>query len=294
MKYNDLTFCVNNPNFSCYSGSLLYGTNVPSSDEDIRGFTIPPFEYLTGIRNFKCVELEGDHKIYSLKRFFELLMDGDPLVTELLFCPKEKIIFCDEIGHRAIGIGLKYAVSNKSFARIMGYSNGEWRKAMAIKVVPEKRKKEEPEILNNFWNCYSWLSREEKELIIKTTNDGRPQKTISSVSGLGSKRKAQVEKHGYCTKSAAHSIRLLKQITELMLTGEITFPRTEADLLRSIRNGEMSKEDVVKIYDEVRKVAELTKEKSILREAPDKEAVWKEYTEIVKEVIVDYLKKGSR
>lgn len=283
MKYSDLTVYVNNPNFSAISGSRLYGTDIESSDVDIRGFTLPSFEYLIGVKEFKCVELEGDHKIYSLKRFFELILAGDPMATELLFCPRDKVLSRDEIGRRAIGVGLKYALSNKSFSRIMGYSNGEWRKAMAIKIVPEKRKKYEPEILNNFWNCYDHLTREEKELIIKTVEAGRPQKIVSSVSGLGSKRKAQVEKYGYCTKSAAHSIRLLNQVTELMLTGELTFPRPEADMLRSIRNGEMSKEDVTAAYEGARSVAEQMREKSVLPDKPDTDAVWDEYTQIVKD-----------
>ena len=290
MKQDDLNFRINNPNLSAISGSQLYGTDVPLSDIDIRGFTVPPFEYLTGVHNFKCAELDGDHKIYSLKRFFELILEGDPMTTELLFCPKDKILFCDEIGHRAIGIGLKYALSNNSFNRIMGYSNGEWRKAMAIKIVPEKIKKGEPQILNDFWNCFDWLTREDKELIIRTTDRGRPHKIESSVSGLGSKRKALVEKYGYCTKSAAHSIRLLNQVKELMLTGEIIFPRPEANLLRSIRNGEISKEDVTLIYEDTRSLAEEARDYSVLPDKPDIVGAMEEYTQIIKEFIVEYLK----
>ncbi len=291
MSYEEeLNKKVLNPNFSAISGSRLYGTDIESSDVDIRGFTLPPFEYLTGIREFKCVELEGDHKIYSLKRFFELILAGDPMATELLFCPRDKVLSIDEVGRRAMGIGLKYALSNKSFSRIMGYSNGEWRKAMAVKLVPEKRKKGESEILNAFWNCYDWLEREEKELIIKTVSSGRPFNLESSVSGLGKKRKAQVEKYGYCVKSAAHSIRLLRQVSELMTTGEITFPRPEADMLRNIRNGLFSKEVVTELYEESRAFAEETREKSILPDKPDSESVWEEYTQLVKETIVGHLK----
>lgn len=285
-----LNLAVNNPDFLAVSGSRLYGTDVPESDYDYRGFVMSPFEYLVGIKTFKAVEMPGDHKVYSLRRWFELILEGDPQCTELMFAPMGKVKDITEIGHRAIGIGLKHALSNKSYARIMGYSNGEWRKAMAIKVVPAKPKKGEKEILNDFWNCFDTLTREKKELIIKTINESRPQKIVSSMSGLGSKRKAQVEEHGYCTKSAAHSIRLLNQVTELMLTGEITFPRVEADLLRSIRNGELSKEDVTVLYDGARSLAEEMREHSILPDTPDYDGVWKEYTQLVEESIVGYLK----
>jgi len=172
----------------------------------------------------------------------------------------------------------------------MGYSNGEWRKAMAIKIVPEKKKKGESEVLNDFWNMFDWLDRDEKELIIKTLNSGRPHKIESSVSGLGKKRKAQVEKYGYCVKSAAHSIRLLNQVKELVLTGGLTFPRPEADLLRSIRNGEMSKEDVTEVYEDARRYAEEAHDYSVLPDKPNPEAVWNEYTQLVKEAIVGDLR----
>lgn len=281
---------VRNPDFLSMSGSRLYGTDMPESDYDYRGFVIPPFEYLVGIKEFGAAELEGDHKVYALNRWFKHILDGDPQCTELMFSPRNQVEKITEIGRRALGIGLKFGLSNKSYVRIMGYSNGEWRKAMAIKLVPEKRKKGEPEVLNDFWNMFDWLNRDEKELIIKTLNEGRPHKIESSTSGLGKKRKAQVEKYGYCVKSAAHSIRLLGQVQELMLTGEITFPRPEADMLRSIRNGEIDKEEVEIIYNQTRRLAESVREKSILPDKPDADAVWEEYSEIVKETIVDCLK----
>jgi predicted nucleotidyltransferase len=45
------------------------------------------------------------------------------------------------------------------------------------------------------------------------------------------------EAMGFDTKFAAHGFRLIYQGEELMLKNEITFPRPEADLLKSIRNG---------------------------------------------------------
>ena len=281
---------VNSPDFLSISGSRLYGTNVPGSDYDYRGFVLSPFEYLIGVREFKSVELEGDHKVYSLKRWFQLILEGDPQTTELMFVPQHLVKNITEIGHRAMGIGLKYALSNKSFSRIMGYSNGEWRKSMAIKVVPENPKKGEKELLNDLWNLFNNLSREKKELIIRTIEESRPQKIISSVSGLGSKRKLQVEKYGYCTKSASHAIRLLKQVKELMLSGNITFPSPESELLKQIRNGEIEKNEVENIYKKSRESAEKAREKSILPDKPDYSSVWDEYSELVKESIVCHLK----
>ena len=81
-----------------------------------------------------------------------------------------------------------------------------------------------------------------------------------------------------------------RQVSELMTTGEITFPRPEADMLRNIRNGLFSKEVVTELYEESRAFAEETREKSILPDKPDSESVWEEYTQLVKEAIVGELK----
>ena len=79
--------------FECISGSHAYGTNVETSDEDIRGFFIPPNEdYLSLIDPPKQV---GDEKhditYYSLKRAFELLQTANPNIIELLWMPKDCI-----------------------------------------------------------------------------------------------------------------------------------------------------------------------------------------------------------
>jgi hypothetical protein len=76
-----------------------------------------------------------------------LVLKGDPQLSELLFAPKEKILKCDHAGEEVLKLR-EYIISNAIFGRIMGYSIGEWRKAMAIQVVPVKWKKEKHEVYN--------------------------------------------------------------------------------------------------------------------------------------------------
>lgn len=268
------------PDFLVTSGSRLYGTSMPESDCDLRGFVVPPFEYLIGIKTAKAVELDGDRKIYTLKRFLDLLLEGDPQTTEIIFAPKEFIHIKTDIAESVFALK-EYFLSNKSFARVMGFSNAEWRKAMAVKIVPEKRRKHEPEVINDVFNVCDWLNKEQRDNIRKIIDDGRPKKIISSVAGIGSKRKGQVEKYGYCPKSAAHSIRLVEQITELMLTGNITFPRLNANFLLKIRQGVVPKDDLPAIYEEVRTKAEEARVKSILQDKPNHNKVLEAYAKFV-------------
>ncbi len=283
-----LKILINEPDFLSESGSRLYGTSTPTSDYDLRGFVLPPYEYLIGLKTFNDMELEGDHKVYSVKRYLELVLRGDPQCTELLFAPSSSIKRETLIGEWVISLK-PYLVSNTIYSRIMGYSIGEWRKAMAVRLVSTERNKTKKEIINdvrNHWN----LNKEKMDGIIKILDSVDEKKCISSMAGLGTKRKKEVEEHGYCRKSAAHSIRLVTQLTELLLTGNIVFPRPNADLLLDIRNGKYSKEELEEIHDEVDAVAKETKEKSVLPEKPNSGEVWKVYEKIV----VNFLRKDER
>jgi uncharacterized protein len=54
-----------------------------------------------------------------------------------------------------------------------------------------------------------------------------------------------VEKYGFDTKFAMHTIRILSEGRELLTTGHINFPSTEVELLKEIRRGERSQEWVI-------------------------------------------------
>lgn len=85
--------------FECISGSHAYGTNIETSDIDIRGiFVLPSSEYI-GLKT--PVEQASDSKsdivYYNVKRLFELLNSANPTLIELLFMPQECIRIKDPI-----------------------------------------------------------------------------------------------------------------------------------------------------------------------------------------------------
>lgn len=240
---------------------------------------MPPYEYLIGLKTFNDVELEGDHKIYSVKRYLELVLKGDPQTSELLFSAGDSIKRKTEIGDIVMSLRSSL-ISNAIYNRIMGYSIGEWRKAMAIKLVSTKMNKTKKDVINDVRSHWH-LNKEKMDEIISILDSVDEKKCVSSMAGLGAKRRKDIEEHGYCRKSASHSIRLVTQLTELMLTGEIIFPRPNAKLLLDIRNGKYSKEELENIHDEVDNIAKETKKKSILPDKPNSSHVWKVYERMV-------------
>jgi predicted nucleotidyltransferase len=82
-------------------GSLAYGTNIPTSDSDVRGiFLLPKSEYL-GTRT-PVPQVSDDRKIegkkknddifYTFRRFFELLKGSNPNILESLYLPKDCVV----------------------------------------------------------------------------------------------------------------------------------------------------------------------------------------------------------
>ncbi|RLC89123.1 MAG: hypothetical protein DRJ03_00780 [Chloroflexi bacterium] len=248
---NELNHALDNPDLLIIAGSRLYGTSTPESDHDYRGFVVPPFEYLAGLGRFEHrVIREPDTVIYSLQRFIELLIMGDPVCYEILFAPEANII-----ERTAIGVALlrsRELFACKRFARrISGYAQSEWRKVAGTQLVPVKRTPNESEVVEDIRAVFH-PQKEEMDEVIRLLFLQHPRETRPARRKLGAKRKAQIERYGYCTSSACHTIRLLGQLRELMQTGKLTFPRPQAKLLSMIKRGELSLDRVVELYEDAK------------------------------------------
>lgn len=266
--------------FLVVTGSRLYGTNIPESDKDLRGFIVPPYDYLIGLKTFNDMDVKGaDHKIYSLKRWMDLASSGDPQCLEMLFVPNDKIIKITRVGTTVLE-NRSIFLSKKIFYRIAGYSNSEWRKAQGVKLVPAKRTTTEDQVVADIRNVYK-PDKATMDQIILLLEANRETKLISSTRKLGAKRKKEFEKYGYGSSSAAHAIRLLSEVQELLLTGHIDFPRPDCDLLKRIRYGQLKFSKIEKIYEKEREKAEMALEKSILPDKPDKKAIDDLYLTII-------------
>jgi len=252
---NALAHKIDNPDLLIVAGSRLYGTDTSNSDYDYRGFVVPPFEYLAGLDRFEHrVIRDPDTIIYSLQRFIELLIMGDPICYEILFAPETNIIERTAIG--GILLRSRELFACKRFARrISGYAQSEWRKVTGTQLVPVKRTHNEDEVVEDIRAVFH-PQKEEMDEIIRLLFMQHPRETRPARRKLGAKRKAQIERHGYCTSSACHTIRLLGQLRELMQTGKLTFPRPQAKRLLMIKRGELPFERVKKLYEDAKERAD--------------------------------------
>lgn len=87
--------------FLTLGGSHAYGTNVETSDVDIRGCALNSRSDLLGLSTFEqVVNTETDTTIYSFNKLISLLINCNPNTIELLGC-KPELHTADALAHTA-------------------------------------------------------------------------------------------------------------------------------------------------------------------------------------------------
>lgn len=80
--------------FECISGSKAYGTDLPSSDTDIKGVFVLPESDFFGLNYIEQINNpSNDIVYYELKRFFELLNRNNPNLLEMLNIPEDCLLY---------------------------------------------------------------------------------------------------------------------------------------------------------------------------------------------------------
>jgi hypothetical protein len=275
------------PELLVVTGSRLYGSHRDDSDTDLRGFFTPPWEYMTRLFDRDEVQLarpaadtsapevaeEGDHKVYTTEAFVRYLLKSDPQMLELLFAPDSHVVKETPLG-RQFREKRHLFVSKLFYWRQVGFSNSEWRKARGVKSVVPERTKSEDDIVMDIRNVYA-PEKAVMDQIIQLLNSNRKYAEVPSLKGIGGKRLKEFEEHGYTTSSACHSIRLLKQCSELLRTGTMTFPRPESALLKQIKRGELPLSEVTAVYEDAKADCDKAYAESTLPESVDPEPIRK-------------------
>lgn len=120
--------------FKCIVGSRLYGINTPESDTDIKGFGLPPYNNIIGLREieqeeFKDADTKTEGTIYTVKKFLQLCSKGNPTVLELAFVTRpEHIIEQTEIGKEICKFVRDNCVSECVFYAYRNYFQDQVRK----------------------------------------------------------------------------------------------------------------------------------------------------------------------
>lgn len=278
---NNYSFLQSNSNLNenlsylVYSGSISYGTNNENSDIDVRGFAKENLIDIVLNRPFEVYEDKNtDTVIYGLRKFINLCKNCNPSVLELLGVKNEHILYMNEIG-KLIRENRDKFLSKKVFKTYHGYATAQLRRLQNA-LAHDKYNQEEKEnhILKSIQSMMLVTKDQYKlndgdiefflkdnQVNISVNIDSISLRQFSAINGLlhtmlnnydklNNRNKKKDDNHLF--KHAMHLVRLYFTCLDILEKGElITYRENDLIILRAIRNGEMSLEDIFKLVDEL-------------------------------------------
>lgn len=289
-------------------GSHAYGTNVETSDVDIRGCTLNTKNEILTNQNFEQFEnADTDTTIYSFNKLIHLLSNVNPNTIELLGLKPEHYLYVAPIGQELLN-NKNLFLSKKAVHSFGGYANQQlWRlNNKAVRSIGQAEK--EQHILNtinsascSFKEKYFPLSENDnislyidtsehkdldKEIFMDINLTHYPLRDWKSMwaemnnivkdySKFGS-RNSRAAEHDKLGKHMMHLVRLYLMCLDILERKEIiTYREKEHDFLMEIRNGkylDSNKQPIPEFFDIVNyfeKRLEYAKENTDLPDKPN-------------------------
>jgi len=278
----------NNIHYEVIMGSTAYGVSNDVSDIDIYGFCMPPknilfpysseniFGFGKTPENFKqyqkhhikCADKEYDISIYNIVRYFHLCMDNNPNMVDSLFVPTRCVLHSTSIGEH-VRDNRKLFLSKKSWHTFKGY---------AFKQMHKMKNKYAKQFVEYCVKYDLSLDAPMKELL-QPVKDNEEEfnhifKIINKIetNGKRSKRLPMIRKHGYDTKFGYHVVRLLDECQQILEEGDVDLTRSR-EMLKAIRKGQWSLDNVVSYFDSKMIILEDVYNKSNLRHSCDEDKI---------------------
>jgi len=270
------------------SGSQAYGTNLPTSDLDIKGIAIPDLEYYFSYhKKFEQFESKDpDIVLYELRKFIKLAADCNPSIIEVLHADASDVLFCNHLGlflrscaDIFLSAKAKHTFTGYAASQIKRLKNHkEWNDNPPPKPVradfhlPEGRSLMSFSELNSIdmefgFNKDKNPSTDVRELIAKKYGEEKAtayyyEKQFRVAmreydnyetwkKNRNAERHATEVKYQYDTKHAMHTIRLLRMGKEILTEGKVKVRRPDAEELKSIRFGAWSYEKMMEEADKL-------------------------------------------
>lgn len=267
------------------TGSHMYGTNTPTSDEDYVGIFMPTEEYVYGFRRMEEVDMSVkdkdengkntqdaiDIKYYEFRKFVKLAMENNPNILEILFAPQENIVYINEFGTELLEMAKRFPHQGAK-QKFLGYAFSQKHKMFVkkdnyfdlLKAVEFLKSKDS--VLP--WSLWEVEKDMDKSIFKKQINklSGKidfyqvgdinlmPSITVKNAIKMIEDRLGKVGnreelylKHAYDTKFAMHLVRLMMEGAFLLKKGYLQFPFDEKgkEILMGIRRGEWTIEDIL-------------------------------------------------
>jgi len=316
--------------FKTQFGSHIYGTNLPTSDQDFKAIFMPDAKDLVLQRAARHIENNTkkdpskrnapddiDDEAFSLSEYLKLLLEGQTVALDMLFTPRsfvrEKTYAWEVIQnnrksflHKGTSSFVGYTRAQAAKYGVKGFRVAALRLALDfLDILPMKELK----LISYESELHAFVRHTDNEHIaiveckgpnalltphLEVCNRKIPfHATVKYAHEVlqrifdeyGHRARLAEKNEGVDWKALMHAVRVAREAEELLLTGNITFPRPERELLLKIRKAEMAYRDVASIIEEGLLRIEDARSKSSLPDKPDFELA----EEIVYEFYRDHI-----
>ena len=277
--------------FLALGGSYAYGTNIETSDVDVRGCALNSRSDLLGLSSFEqVVDGQTDTTVYSFNKLVNLLINCNPNTIELLGCKPEHYFQMTAIGNEMIK-NKKLFLSQRAANSFGGYATQQLRRlqnALARDRLPQEEVTKHlksalersiaamDERFADFQNGGIKLTvpdgqngNSDSEILCDIHIKDYPVRDLNvllnsltsvtrSYGELNHRNRKKDEAH--LNKHAMHLIRLYLMCLDILEKEEInTYREKDREFLLSIRNGAFQNEDGTYKPDFFELVADLEK-----------------------------------
>lgn len=288
-------------------GSHAYGTNVETSDIDIRGVALNKKEEILTNKNFEqfCNE-ETDTTIYSFNKIITLLSSCNPNTIEMLGLKPEHYLYLSQIGQELIDNAHMF-LSKRAIQSFGGYATQQLRRMENKSMRTIEQSRQEEHILNSIKNAtydykQKYFSYDEDSISLYVDKSEREEydseifmdislkhyplrdyksmwsemnNIVKEYSKVG-KRNQNAITHDKLGKHMMHLVRLYLMAFDILENEQIiTYREKDIDFLMEIRNGKFldannePTKDLYDLIDEYEKRLEYAKENTSLPDSPD-------------------------
>lgn len=262
-KFLDEEFKTHTPILVNMSGSYAYGTNVATSDIDVRGIAMDTDRDIVLGKTFdQFRDVASDTTIYSFKKMMSLLTSCNPNTVEIIGLNPEHYLYVSPVGQALIDNAHKLFLSQKAYGSFIGFAEQQMyrlKQKSLIRLTADELNAHICEVVkgmesmlieqHNMYGTHVYLD-ENNDILIDINIHGFPiedlvpiltaiNKTMSDYSKTKKKLEIVMIPRDKLAKHQLHYIRLLMMLYDILQNGVVKACREDKEehaLLMEIRN----------------------------------------------------------